>query len=104
MGLDFHTAGIPSIEDLSFDERAHWSYSGFKRFRDRLPREPQLEPLLNHSDCDGELSPQECEKIIPALIAVIVDWPEDDYDKTEAFKLVRQMIASAQMNRALVFS
>lgn len=104
MGLDFHTAGIPYEEDLSFDERAHWSYSGFKRFRDRLPKLPQLQTLLDHSDCDGELSPEECEKIIPTLIATIADWPEDDYDKIEAFKLVRQMITSVEMNRALIFS
>lgn len=36
-----------------------------------------LKPLLNHSDCDGDLSPEECAQIAPRLRQVIAElWPE----------------------------
>jgi hypothetical protein len=100
MGLDFsHTT-------------AQWSYSGFSRFRDALathegidldqmegfrrrgddrPRIPwtgitgPLVPLLNHSDCDGELSPEECRQIAPRLRAVVNElWPAETHSDFDA--------------------
>lgn len=73
MGLDFRTAEIPYDEDLPPEQRAHWSYSGFHRFRQRLAAEIGIEleemqgfggdkewdekqpltPLLTHSDCEA---------------------------------------------------
>ncbi|HEY9369092.1 hypothetical protein [Streptomyces sp.] len=86
MGLDFsHT-------------EAHWSYTGFSRFRkalatfegidlDRMHGFGQggkpwesvatpLKPLLDHSDCDGEMTPDECRQVAPRLRQVIDElWP-----------------------------
>ena len=39
-------------------------------------------PLLNHSDCDGELSVEECEKTIRAL-GIIVTNIGDDLSKLD---------------------
>ncbi|MFE3202161.1 hypothetical protein [Embleya sp. NPDC059237] len=77
MGLDFsHTD-------------AHWSYSGFMRFREAIAAHEgidlwqmqgfnsgpdaiswstvtsPLKALLNHSDCDGHLTPEECAVVAP---------------------------------------
>jgi len=88
MGIDFsHT-------------EAHWSYTSFSRFRRALaafegidldamqgftaggkPWESvttPLKPLLDHSDCDGELAPADCTKVAPRLRAVIDElWPAE---------------------------
>lgn len=40
-----------------------------------------LKPLLNHSDCDGELTPEECAQIAPRLReAIDALWPESSSD------------------------
>lgn len=86
---------------------AHWSYTGFARFRSALAAfegidldrmegfkpygasdgwtgrpwsavDAALKPLLDHSDCDGELAPDECRQIATRLRAVIDElWPAD---------------------------
>ncbi len=113
MGLDFSRGN------------AHWSYSGFHRFRGRLAsaallpvashpgrldeffagwhREHALSPLLHHSDCDGELSPQECARVAPALKAILEQWPEDDYDRQHGLVLVAAMEECAASNEPLEF-
>jgi hypothetical protein len=89
MGLDFHNSD------------AHWSYSGFARFRERLAKHEgfdldemqgfnglrpwseittALKPLLDHSDGDGELTPEECAQVAPRLREVLAGWEQDDYD------------------------
>ena len=131
MGLDFNNS------------KAHWSYSGFNRFREKLASEigvflpfmegfwnpgensmsiidvtkrlvgektikenffwlPQkpfkwdniddpIVDLLYHSDCDGELTYEECEKIAPRLRELVKNWDDDDYDKKQALLLVEGM-------------
>lgn len=91
---------------------AQWSYSGFHRFRKLLASEEgfaletmagftdimaddggtgrawdtvttTLAPLLNHSDCDGELTPDECAGILPRLKEIRLTWDQqatDDWD------------------------
>jgi hypothetical protein len=125
MGLDFYTDEIPYAEDLSFTERAHWSYSGFNRFRARLvaselglnlgqmqgfggttpwDENHPLTPFLDHSDCDGTLSAEDCQTVAPALSSAIKDWSDDDYDKVMGLKLVNHMLTCVELNRALVFA
>ena len=75
--------------DLDFNHSdAHWSYGGFGNFRRRLANKiginlsamkgfggdisfetikDNIEPFLNHSDCDGILTVEECEKVAPRL-------------------------------------
>jgi hypothetical protein len=137
MGLDFSHAD------------AHWSYSGFNRFRRRVaaavgieldrmegyhrshqlmaqfdrylvdgtisaPETPveaipwsiissPLVALLDHSDCDGELSPEECATIAPALEAICLAWEEDDFDRQQGLLLVEGLRECAESGEAMEF-
>lgn len=86
------------------------SYSGFARWRERIvaavglgdlrdyegfgghkpwpsaESEPLI-PLLNHSDCDGELWGWEINGLADRLRAVIRLWPEDDPYRTYGEKV-----------------
>ena len=100
MGLDFNTCD------------AHWAYSGFNRFRNRLALEIGIDLncmegfggdrkwdniidpiiiLLNHSDCDGEISWEDCKIVHLRLFELIKNWADDDYDKIQALELIRGM-------------
>lgn len=118
MGLGF---GKQVIEHYDFG----WSYSGFNRFRMRLAEESGIdldkmdgfgEPysswdivkspikaLLNHSDCEGSLSYDDCETIYPELLKLIKGWPADDYDKRTATLLANAMKECADKSCDLVF-
>jgi len=97
---------------------AHWAYPEFMQFRSRLAKEIGVEimemegfiengrrwrslppdpiiGLLFHSDCDGELSPEECERIAPRLRELVSKWPDDDYDKMNALDLAIGMETAA---------
>jgi len=114
MGLDFsHT-------------EASWSYSGFMRFRTRLAKEiginlremrglgdsgvlswdkiiDPIKPLLDHSDCEDDLSPNECMKIAPRMRELVSDWDDDDYDKIQALLLADGMELAGSRNESLQF-
>lgn len=112
MGLDFsHTD-------------ARWGYSGFNNFRRRLAKEIGMDldamegfggdilfsnfnddilPLLDHSDCDGELTVNECKKVAPRLRELVSDWEEDDYDKQKAISLAEGMELAASQGETLEF-
>jgi len=105
---------------------AHWSYTGFNRFRERLAEADQiflngmegfvengmtwegikspLVPLLFHSDCDGELTPKECQKVVPRLREIISTWPDVDYDRINGELLATAMEQSVASHRPLRFS
>lgn len=93
MGLDLELLTRPA-------ERGHWStsYGGFNELRRRLaesagmgnlddyqgyggtqpyPPDEPLVPLLNHSDCEGELWWWQIEGLADRLVAVSRDWPHD---------------------------
>ena len=113
MGLDFSRGD------------ARWAYSGFNRFREKLGNEIGIDLrkmlgfgppyiswdginddivlLLNHSDCDGELSPNECSLIAPRLRELIKDWDDDEYDTYTAKKLANAMDECARLNEPLIF-
>ena len=113
---------------------AHWSYGGFHHFRERLATiegftldemsgfapfdAPQdwtgrswddvdtpLKPLLNHSDCDGDLSPEECAQIAPRLREVVIAlWPdENDYNRKSGLALAEGMERAAAAGERLEF-
>lgn len=120
MGLDFsHT-------------NAHWAYGRFARFREALaqhegidlsvmdgfrrygddrPRQSwndvttPLKPLLNHSDCDGELTPEECREVAPRLREVVkAIWPDPDtHAHINGLALADGMDAAAKANEPLEF-
>lgn len=117
MGLDF------------VQSSAHWSYGGFMSFRCRLAEAAGLPPLhkmdgytdngiswdgytdaivplLHHSDCDGELSPEVCATVAPRLREIVMDWTDDsffDYDKRHALMLADGMDYCAAKGEALEF-
>jgi hypothetical protein len=102
---------------------ASWAYSGFNRFRSRLAKYAGFElsemegfdgkrpwseitddivPLLNHSDCDGELSVDECIKVAPRLRVILASWP-DDYDKQKGLLLAEGMEFAVESKEPLRF-
>ena len=113
MGLDF-THGD-----------AQWAYGLFAHFRRRLAEHEgfdleamagftrngrswdevttDLKPLLNHSDCDGALTPAECAQVAPRLAEVIATWPQDDYDRQSGEALVMAMQYCAEHGEELGF-
>lgn len=109
---------------------AHWAYGGFMRFREELAKmegivlkdmygfggwtnpnckqipwetvDSPIVPLLNHSDCDGDLSPEECAQVYPRL-AALVEQLEDSYDRDNGRVLVAEMKAAVEGNYRLEF-
>jgi hypothetical protein len=65
-----------------------------------------LEPLLNHSDCDGELTPEECKQVAPRLKEIASgsfdDLPES-HEKRRALDLVAAMEYCAEHGENLRF-
>jgi hypothetical protein len=103
---------------------ARWSYSGFSSFRNKLADSiginlshmrgfggkehweivfDDIVPLLNHSDCEGELSPEDCKRVAPRLREIVSSWPDLDYDKTQALMLAQSMENCASTNNPLEF-
>lgn len=62
-----------------------------------------IAPLLNHSDCDGILTPEECRKVAPRLRELVKGWPDDDKDKIKALELADGMERAAKNNENLEF-
>jgi hypothetical protein len=105
-----------------------WSrpYSAFNRFRTRLAAEvgidldsmkgfglsnarpwsevdDDLVPLLDHSDCDGDLSPEEAKRVAPRLREIVSRWPEDDYDRESGEVLAGLLAAAGENGRRVLF-
>jgi len=102
---------------------ARWSYGGFHYFRKRLANEiglnleemegfggvknwdevnDPIKPFLNHSDCDGVLTPEECRVVAQRLKELVQDW-EDYYDKRNALLLAEDMQYCAEKGITLEF-
>lgn len=60
-----------------------------------------IKPLLNHSDCNGILTPEECLTVAPRLRELISQWAEDDQDKIRALLLAEGMERAAEANENL---
>lgn len=112
MGLDFSPG------------EAHWSYSGFNEFRRKLAAEINIDlgemegfggpiswdgvrdpikPLLNHSDCDGELSVSECIVVYPRLLELVKNWDDENYHKEQAKILADDMKHCVKNEKPLRF-
>ena len=66
-------AGFPPLNGMvGFGGAGNWN---------KVPGDKRLVPLLNHSDCDGEISPSDCAGIaasLQELIDRIPDYKDDD--------------------------
>lgn len=85
-----------------------------------------LKPFLNHSDCEGELTPAECATVGPRIKELVSQWPDkitleinpefrkqrpeypermemDNYDKVHALLLVKAMEEAVRLNLPLEF-
>lgn len=106
---------------------ATWSYGGFMRFRTRLaesigitlaemrgfrgPREwstvdDAIVPLLNHSDCDGDLAPEVCATVASRLREIVSSWPDEpfDHDRENALRLADAMDECVASGERLEFA
>ena len=112
MGVDF------TFCDVS------WSYGGFHRFRRRLAAEIGIDldcmvgfggevpwdsisdpivPLLDHSDCDGDIAPDVAVLVAPRLRELVASWPVQDYDRQMALRLADGLEAAANAGEAILF-
>lgn len=143
---------------VDFDDRAHWAYSGFMRFRERIAKmegidlqrmdgfgpmndldaylkmhpemtmqqvtpamyegaekefyaewtiswkdvETTLEPFLHHSDCDGEMTPEECAQVLPRLEECVKEIDEE-WEAERGQKLVNMMRICVEQDAHLLF-
>jgi hypothetical protein len=83
---------------------------GFRSLGDERPRIPwdsvstPLEPFLNHSDCDGELTPEQCRRVAPRLREVVAAlWSPGDYNHDAGLLLADGMDAAAATEEPLQF-
>lgn len=60
-------------------------------------------PLLNHTDCEGELSVEEMKSVAPRLRELVAAWPDFDYDKQTSLALSAHMEKLILENTPLVF-
>jgi hypothetical protein len=128
MGIGFRLAKSHQDHE-SIGVGAQWSYSGFNSFRQRLAADigidltqmdgfggeqrswdtvnDPLKDLLNHSDCDGHLTAEQCAVIGPRLKELAEKWDENEgimfHDKPNALKLAVGMEAAATHKYLLMF-
>ena len=66
--------------------------------------ETPLKHLIHHSDCDGDLSHEQCAAVAPALREAVQDWEAHDYERDFALLLAEAMEICAVKKRRLIFS
>ena len=59
--------------------------------------------FLNHSDCDGHLTSNQCKKIYLEIEKLIKNWDEDDYDTQQAIELIEGMKSASEKKENLEF-
>lgn len=76
------------LEEMQGFSRGDWDLDGDHRMFGTRPWgeiTSDLKPLLNHSDCDGELMPEECAQVAPRLREVAESWPNEGVAMSDAF-------------------
>ena len=115
MGIDFSHCEV------------RWGYIGFHHFRKKLasvigieldlmpgfdsdsklewpdPEEEPLVYLLNHSDCDGDLTPEQCAVVAPRLKELVKQFPNDDSDREKGLDLSEGMALAAESGELFEF-
>lgn len=101
--LLLQVAGVDLSTMEGFAHQAGVPARNAKRWSDLPAAEPLL-ALINHSDCNGDLSPEQCAAIAPRLRTVIASWPEADYDRQNATLLASGMELAASKGERLRFA
>lgn len=79
--FDRFRAALAAHEGIDLDQMAGFRPFGVSNGRDWGAVNTPLKPLLDHSDCDGELTPDECRQVAPRLREVVDTlWPAEDHD------------------------
>jgi hypothetical protein len=78
------------------------SFKGFGGFRDWKELKSPIKPLLNHSDCDGNLTVAEMEAMIPELERLVGLW-EPTYFKSCLIELIDSMKIAVNDKEPLEF-
>lgn len=110
------------------DSDVSWSYSGFNDFRRRLAAsigidldemerfggdqpwstvDDPIVPFLDHSDCEGELTPEECLQVAPRLREIVTAWETEsaaNWDRSQALELADDMERLGKSGRPLEFT
>tara|TARA_R110000772_G_scaffold6250_5_gene21941 strand:- start:2067 stop:2417 length:351 start_codon:yes stop_codon:yes gene_type:complete len=105
----------------------HGPYSSFGRFRDVLAKEiginlkdyfgyggdnptkhledidHDIMPLLNHSDCDGELSVEDSKRIVKGLESILETYTEDDYFRDKMIQFRDGLLDAISSNEVVDF-
>ena len=100
------------------------SYSGFQLFREEIAAEiginldemegfggdwlwdgveDSVRPLLDHSDCDGHLTPDECRLVAPRLRELAADAAFSRFNEQFATQLADGMDCAAEAGENLEF-
>jgi malate/lactate dehydrogenase len=101
------------------------SYSSFNRWREKLAEKVNIRlrsmdgfggsviwdqsanyyPLLSHSDCDGELTVDECKKTVDFLKSIIDEFqPDPDYGaKEEINQFINGCKEAIKLNQSIKF-
>ncbi len=102
--------GVPDMKVTAIAQGFYdsWCESQNQWWRDNALQWEDLEPnpiydLLSHSDCDGDLSAEQCAAIAPVLRESVKGWPQDDYDRKMAEALANAMELCASVDRRLIF-
>jgi len=118
MGLDFtHCDAHFSYSGFADFRRELWKSCGFtgdlyklyddQEFKDQIRKDHELYDLFNHSDCDGELTPEQMKTIIPKLKLIVENWEggeyPNDYNKKHGLLLIEGMKLAVKNNENLEF-
>jgi hypothetical protein len=97
MKMDGFQGMLPSKEYECFGAMA-WEFAPY----------PEIHSFLYHSDCDGYLTPEECEQIEPLLRRIVETFPDTeeyrwDTDKKMGLELCDGMRRAIELNENFVF-
>ena len=103
-GGGYRGVGAAGVDDLKAKAFPWWEETA----REWSQIDSGLVPLLNHSDCDGDLSPEDCARVAPALreaIGKLDPMPDGtpDYDIEKGLLLVQMMETCSEFSRKLAF-
>jgi hypothetical protein len=93
--LNDHYGSVESVAFRAGDRQALHAYPS--QFNEPLVL------LIDHADCEGDLSPDQCRRLAPRLRELMKDWPADDYDRIHGERLAAACEECARTKTILEF-